>query len=85
MVIGEQRLALEQRMLNRLAVGLMAEGIHVVRIVPEGWPPALLGEGERRMGLTPRFEARMNSMRWTRAAHVRRVAEALQSSPPDVL
>lgn len=85
MVIGEQRLAQEQRMLNRLAVGLMAEGVQLTRIVPEGLPAALLGEGERRMALAPRIETTMKSMPWMRKFHVRKVAEVLEEQPPDVL
>ena len=85
MVIGEQRMALEQRMLNRLAVGLTVEGVQVMRIVPEGLPASLIAESERRMALAPRFEARMRSLRWTRRTHVRKLVEALADTVPDVL
>jgi hypothetical protein len=85
MVIGEQRLALEQRMLNRLAVGLMAEGVQIARVIPKGLPPTMLAEGERRMALAPRFEAHLKSLPWMRRVHVRKAAEALEDSPPDVL
>ena len=85
MVIGEQRLAMEQRMLNRLAVGLTVEGVQVIRIVPEGLPASLIAEGERRMALAPRFEARLRSLRWTRRVHIRRLAEALADNVPDAL
>lgn len=85
MIIDAQRLAFEQRLLNRLGVGLMGEGVSLVRIVPEGLQPQSLDEGERRVALAPRLEAPMRVLPWMRGARVRRLAEALEDAPPDVL
>ncbi len=85
MVIGEQRLALEQRMLNRLVVGLMADGVQVTRIVPEGLPPSMVGEGERRMALARRIETRMHALPWMRKANTQNIVDALGDVMPDVL
>lgn len=85
MVIGEQRLAIEQRMLNRLAVGLMAEGVQIVRLIPGGIATMLAIEGERRMALAPRIEVQLKSLPWARRLHVRRAVETLEESPPDAL
>jgi hypothetical protein len=59
MVIDEQRLKQEQRLLNRVGVGLMAEGVQLIRIVPEGMANEPLDQGERRIALARRIEAPM--------------------------
>lgn len=81
MVIDEQRLVQEQRLLNRLGVGLMAEGVQLTRIVPAG----PLHEGERGMGLAPRIQTPMTSLPWMRRLHVQRLFETLEDNPPDAL
>jgi hypothetical protein len=85
MIIDAQRLAVEQRLINRLGVGLMAEGVELVRITPEGLHREALDEGERRIALAQRIEAPMRVMPWLRAARIRRLAMALEAAPPDVL
>jgi glycosyltransferase involved in cell wall biosynthesis len=85
MVIDEQRLKQEQRLLNRVGVGLMAEGVQLIRIVPEGMANEPLDQGERRIALARRIEAPMRSLPWTRGLRLSRVIEALGDSIPDAL
>ena len=46
LIFCEERLLHEHVMLNRLAIGLIAEGLRVTRIVPDlmEWEHVLLGE-----------------------------------------
>jgi hypothetical protein len=84
-IMDQERLMQEQSMLNRLCIGMMAEGVRVTRIVPEGaWPEVLLS-GERRMGLATRIEVPMRVLPWLKRWRVERLAAALERHVPDVI
>jgi glycosyltransferase involved in cell wall biosynthesis len=85
MVIDEQRLNQEQRLLNRIGVGLMAEGLQLIRIVPEGMPNEPLDQGERRIALARRIEAPSGGLPWMRGLRLRRIVDALGDGIPDAL
>lgn len=85
LLIDGARLAQEQAMLNRLCIGLMAEGLQITRIVPDDLDDARLGEGEQRIALAARFEAPMKVLPWMRGARVQRLVEELDDRVPDVL
>src|SRR5262245_4358351 len=85
LIIDQERLAHEQSMLNRLCIGLMAEGVQLTRIVPDQIAAAMVDEGEQRIALAPRIEVPMSVLPWMRSARAARLAEALEKSVPDVL
>jgi hypothetical protein len=85
LVIDEERLAQEQAMLNRMCIGLMAEGVQVTRIVPDNLTAQSIGEGEQRVALASRIQAPMRVLRWMRHSRVVKLTEAIDEAIPDVL
>jgi glycosyltransferase involved in cell wall biosynthesis len=85
LIIDEERLACEHSALNRLAVGLIGEGVQITRIVPPGVASGPLEGVERRVALARRIEAPMRVLPWMRRDRVERIAEAFDRTPPDVL
>ena len=85
MIIDEERLKHEQSMLNRLSIGLMAEGMQLTRIVPGALDPDTIDLGEQRVALATRLVTPMRVLPWMRQARANRLAEALDKSPPDVI
>jgi len=83
LIIDQERLAQEQSMLNRLCIGLMAEGAQVTRIVPDVMPGENVGEGEQRVALAARIEAPMRVLPWMRRTRINQIAETLEKSAPD--
>lgn len=85
MIIDEQRLAQEYMMLNRLAVGLIGDGIQVTRIVPAEAASEYIQLKEQRMALAGRLETDMNVLPWLRSTRARQLATAMDKRPPDVI
>ena len=85
LIISEERLLHEHFMLNRLAIGLMAEGLQVTRIVPESMDWEHVRLGEKRIALTPRFEVDMKVLPWMRKSRTSRLASEMEKSPPDAI
>lgn len=85
LIFSEERLLHEHFMLNRLAVGLIAEGVRVTRIVPElmSWEHVLFGE--QRIALAPRIETEMRVLPWSRHRRATQLASALEKNVPDVI
>ncbi|MCP3904533.1 MAG: glycosyltransferase family 4 protein [Planctomycetes bacterium] len=85
MILDEERLRHEHRLLNRLAIGLMGEGLTLTRIVPEMPESPALDEDEQRVGLAHRLETLMSVLPWVRKERTARLTESLEKTPPDVL
>ncbi len=85
LIIDEERLTQEQAMLNRLCIGLMAEGVQVTRIVPDEFYADALDEGEQRIALAARIEAPMKVLPWMKRSRTAQIAEELAKAMPDAL
>lgn len=85
LIISEERLLHEHFMLNRLAIGLMAEGLRVTRIVPESMAWEHVRLGETRIALAPRFEVDMKVLPWMRKSRTAQLASEMEKSPPDAI
>ena len=72
-------------MLNRLCIGLMAEGVQVTRVVPDTALPDAVDQLEQRIALAPRIETPMRVLPWLRAQRTSRVVEQLEKKMPDAL
>jgi glycosyltransferase involved in cell wall biosynthesis len=83
-IIDEERLKQEQSMLNRLCIGLMAEGVQVTRIVPDTALPDAVDQFEQRIALATRIETPMRVLPWLRTSRTARVADLLERKVPDV-
>lgn len=85
LIISEERLLHEHFMLNRLAIGLMSEGLRVTRIVPESLAWEHVRLGEKRIALTPCFEVDMKVLPWMRKSRTSQLASEMEKSPPDAI
>lgn len=85
MIIDEQRLAQEYMMLNRLAVGLIGDGIQVTRIVPTEVTFEYIKMTEQRIALAERLETDMKIFPWLRSARSEKLAVAMEKRPPDAI
>lgn len=85
MIIDEQRLAQEYMMLNRLAVGLISDGIQVTRIVPAEVASEYIQLKEQRIALAGRLETDMKTFPWLRSTRTEKLATAMEKRPPDVI
>jgi glycosyltransferase involved in cell wall biosynthesis len=83
MIVDSERLEAEQSMLNRLAVGLIGEGIRLTRIVPEG--SASQTDWERAIALAARVEYAPSVVPWMRRHRAERIMERFDRHPPDVV
>ena len=85
MIIDDERLRHEQSMLNRLSIGLMAEGVQLSRIVPNTSSGELVDVAEQRVALASRIETSMKVLPWMRQSRANRIAESFGKTLPDVL
>lgn len=83
-IIDDERLRQEQSMLNRLCIGLMAEGVAVTRIVPDTALPDAVDQFEQRIALAPRIETPMRVLPWLRSQRNARLIDVLDKKMPDV-
>lgn len=79
LMIDEEIARTERDWFTRTVVGLLATGMRVVRLLPEGQPD------DPRIALTPHFSYRPTGLPWTVRASIRSAATALQSVGPDVV
>ena len=85
LIVNEERLIHEHPTLNRISIGLMADGVQLTRIVPEDMlAPSTVEESEERIALAACLPAPMRVLPWTRADRRNRIIESLERSPPDV-
>lgn len=85
LMLDADRMREELPLLNRLVVGLMAEGIRVTRLVPEGPVDEFHEQDEARIALTRRVEIPGQSIPWLTRWRAERIAEQLERDPPDCL
>ena len=85
MIIDEERLAHEGRMLDRVCAELIKEEIEVSRIVPDDLPPEQAEQIESDIQFTSQIEAPMAVPPWMRRIRAERLAEDLGSATPDVI
>jgi glycosyltransferase involved in cell wall biosynthesis len=86
-VHDSERLRREHRVLARLAIALVGEGVTVTRVVPESFDRDGAHAGERRIARVRRNRA--GNAGWWHLRSARQaaeaVADALEKSPPDVV
>lgn len=85
LVIDEERLLHEHLMLNRLSIGLIDEGLQITRLVPEDWYSQQEHRGEQRVALARRLTYPARVPPWMKRKRARKLAEAMEKSPPDVI
>lgn len=85
MIIDEERLATERRMLSRLVVGLIGEGATVTRILPDSEAMRSEESQEPDVSLAPRIDAPMRVLPWMQSSRAARLLDALERSTPDIL
>lgn len=85
MIIDEERLRQEHTMLNRLAIGLIDQGVRLTRIVPDTIEIEAVWRSEQRVALTSRIEVPMRVLPWMKRARTARIAAQFDRSPPDVI
>lgn len=85
MIIDEQSLSQEYMMLNRLAVGLIGEGIQVTRIVPAEVASEYIQMKEQRIALAGRLETDMKTFPWLHSTRTAQLASAMEKRPPDAI
>ena len=85
MIIDEERLAHEGRMLDRVCAELIKAEIEVSRIVPDDLPPEQAEQIETDVQFTSQIEAPMAVPRWLRRVRAGRLAEDLGAAIPDVI
>lgn len=85
MIMDAERLMREHLMLNRLAIGLLNDGVRLTRIVPDVLDDETMGMGEERIALAPRIEVPMKVLPWLRRSRTARLIEAMGRNPPDVV
>jgi hypothetical protein len=84
LIIDDERLERERPMLNRLAIGLIGEGVRVTRIVPEADERSIRAREEQRIALATRVETPMRVLPWMRKKRVAALLETLEKAMPDV-
>jgi len=84
-VIDDERLEQEQSLLNRLCIGLIAEGVQVTRIVPDSIQQDRIDQGEQRIALATRVQTPLRVLPWMRRGRMAKLLGALERSPPDIL
>lgn len=83
LIVDEERLMQEHAMLQRLSISLISEGVRLTRIVPEG---ADAEETESTaIPFAGRLEIPMRVLPWLRKDRARRLAEATEQTPLDVI
>jgi glycosyltransferase involved in cell wall biosynthesis len=85
LIIDEHRLRRDHAMVNRLAVGLLGEGVIVTRIVPDRLVSYAVDTSQARIALARTIETPMQVLPWHRARRAARLDEALGRRRPDVL
>jgi len=85
LLVDDERLGSELAVINRLCVGLMAEGIRLTRILPDSERSHALTEEEARVGLARRLEIPLSVMPWARRNRARKLAEMIGTPEPDVI
>jgi len=78
LMLNDERLDQERPMFNRLCVGLLAEGIHPVRVVPNDFDRTNEDPEEKRIALLPRIAFPAKVMPWLRGNRVSKLADALE-------
>jgi len=78
LILDHERLTQEQPMFNRLCVGLLAEGVYPVRVVPASFDRAMENFEERRVALMPRISYPVKMLPWLRKQRAARLAEELE-------
>lgn len=85
MIMDAERLMREHLMLNRLAIGLLDEGVRLTRIVPDALDDETIGMGEERISLAPRIEVPMRVLPWLHKSRTARLIEEMGKNQPDVV
>ena len=85
MVISGERLQAEHPLLNRIAVGLIGEGLHVTRVVPKDLPSVTVSRAEQDVALASRVEVDMAVLPWMRRDRVMQLTGAMGHGPPDIV
>lgn len=85
MLIDEARLRGEHRMLARLTIGMVSEGVRVLRVIPDALDDDALLEADRKLGLIPRIETATQVVPWLRRARLEQLIEATDRPPTDLI
>lgn len=85
LILDEERLAHEHAMINRLSVGLIAEGVTVTSIVPDTFAAETADEDEQRIALAARIPTSLRVLPWMRGERRGRLEEAFERKVPDVI
>jgi glycosyltransferase involved in cell wall biosynthesis len=84
MIIDDERLRQEHTMLNRLAIGLIDQGVRLTRIVPDTIDVEAVWRSEQRIALAPRIEVPLRVLPWMKRTRAATIAEQFERTPPDV-
>jgi len=79
LMIDEEIGRCERDWFTRTVVGLLATGVRVVRLLPEGQPE------DPRVALMPHFTYRPTGLPWSVSASIRELSASLKSARPEVL